>query len=128
MLCVHGSPRDDTDQVLDSTPRATLEAWCEGYEFDVMVGGHTHVQLLRRLDARTIVNVGSVGMPFARAYEDGGGAPEVLPCCEYGVIDCTGGVLSVDLRRVPLDVARFVASVRASGFPEAEKWLVHWLE
>ena len=127
VLCVHGSPRDDTDQVLDSTPRETLEAWCEGHEFDVMVGGHTHVQLIRRLDARTIVNVGSVGMPFARPFVDGAGAPEILACCEYAVVDGSNGVLSVDLRRVPLDVERFAASMRASSFPDAEKWLVHWI-
>jgi putative phosphoesterase len=126
VLCVHGSPRSDTDQVLAVTPREVLEQWIAGFEFDVLVGGHTHVQLLRRLDERVIVNVGSVGMPFARALLPGGGEPKILPWCEYAVLSCTKGVASFDLRRVPLDVAAFVASVRASSFPNAEAWVRHW--
>jgi putative phosphoesterase len=126
VLCVHGSPRSDTDQVLDDTPRDILEAWIAGHAFDVLVGGHTHVQLLRRLDERVLVNVGSVGMPFARALLPGGGEPKILPWCEYGVVSCTKGVASFDLRRVPLDVDAFVASVRASSFPNADAWVRHW--
>ncbi len=126
VLCVHGSPRNDTDQILDSTPRETLDGWLAGHEFDVMVGGHTHVQLLRRLDARVIVNVGSVGMPFERPFV-GGAAPKILPWCEYGIVACVGGVVSVDLRRVPLDLERFAASMRASSFPDAARWLQQWL-
>ncbi|KIG12426.1 serine/threonine protein phosphatase [Enhygromyxa salina] len=125
VLCVHGSPRDDTDQVLASTTRDTLVSWIGDHEFDVMVGGHTHVQLLRRLDARLIVNVGSVGMPFERAFD--GGAPKILPWCEYGVISGADGTLSVDLRRVPLDLERFAASVRESSMPGAARWVEQWL-
>ncbi|PRP98077.1 phosphodiesterase [Enhygromyxa salina] len=126
VLCVHGSPRSDTDQILASTPRATLDGWLAGHELDVMVGGHTHVQLLRRLDARVIVNVGSVGMPFARPFE-GGAPPKLLPWCEYGVVTGADAVVSVDLRRVPLDLDRFAASVRGSSFPDADVWLAQWL-
>lgn len=125
VLCVHGSPRSDIDQVLDSTPRETLLEWIAGHEFDVMVGGHTHVQLLRRLDAQLIVNVGSVGMPFERAFD--GHAPKILPWCEYGVISGVDGAVSVDLRRVPLDLERFAASVHGSSFPRAARWLEQWL-
>jgi hypothetical protein len=52
----------------------------------------------------------------------------VLPWCEYGVI--TGGddgMLSVDLRRVPLDLERFAASVHGSTLPGAARWLEQWL-
>jgi putative phosphoesterase len=125
VLCVHGSPRNDTDQILDSTPRETLAEWIAGLEFDVMVGGHTHVHLLRRLDAQLIVNVGSVGMPFERAFD--GRAPKLLPWCEYGVVTGDGGVVSVDLRRVPLDLERFAVSVRGSSLPGAADWLDQWL-
>ena len=94
--------------MLAITPREVLEQWVAGCEFDVLVGGHTHVQLLRRLDERVIVNVGSVGMPFARALLPGGGEPKILPWCEYAVVSCTKGVASFDLRRVPLDINAFV--------------------
>jgi hypothetical protein len=81
---------------------------------------------LRRLAERVIINVGSVGMPFARALLPGGGEPKILPWCEYAVVSCTKGVASFDLRRVPLDVPAFVASVRASSFPKPEAWVRHW--
>lgn len=126
VLCVHGSPRSDTDQILAVTPRQTLEEWIGDAKFDVMVGGHTHVQLLRRLDERVIVNVGSVGMPFARALLPGGGEPRILPWCEYGVVSCEAGLASFDLRRVPLDVERHIAAIRASSFPDPENWIQHW--
>ncbi len=127
VLCVHGSPRSDTDQILVDTPRETLEAWIGEHSFDVLVCGHTHVQMSRRLDERVIVNVGSVGMPFARALLPGGGEPRVLPWCEYAVVTCAGGVASFDLRRVPFDIARHVAIVRASSFPDPEGWIRHWV-
>ena len=66
VLCVHGSPHRVTDQVLEDTPRETLESWTRNENFDIMVCGHTHVQALRNLDNKTLVNVGSVGMPFVR--------------------------------------------------------------
>lgn len=127
VLCVHGSPRADTDQILADTPRETLDAWIGDARFDVLVGGHTHVQLLRRLDHRVILNVGSASMPFARALVPGGGEPQVLPWAEYGVITSERGVASFDLRRVPFDIPAHVARVRASTFPEPEIWVRHWV-
>jgi putative phosphoesterase len=64
LLCVHGSPRSFDEQVLAETPDADLEAMLADHHAAVTVCGHTHVQLLRRLGDRVVVNVGSVGMPF----------------------------------------------------------------
>lgn len=125
VLCVHGSPRDFNDQVLDTTAADELLRWSNGWEFDVMVCGHTHVQLLRRIDARMFVNVGSLGMPFARAYC--GGTPQVLPWGEYAIVGVSETGVSVDLRRVKYDVGRFAKTLREAGFPFAEKWLDNWL-
>ena len=126
VLCVHATPQNATDQILDATPRETLESWFAGREFDVLVGGHTHVQLVRRMDARSIVNVGSVGMPFARPFVDGGGAPTLLPWAEYGLISGRGGRASIELRQVAFDLDAHAAAVRATDFPEAEKWISSW--
>lgn len=128
VLCVHGSPAADTDQILATTARDRVEGWLQGRSFDVLVGGHTHVQLVRRLDARIIVNVGSVGMPFARPMLPGpnAGPPEILPWCEYGLISGAAGRASVELRQVALDVEAYVASVRRAGFPDPDDWIQHW--
>jgi putative phosphoesterase len=125
VLCVHGSPHGVNDQVLDSTPAEQLLSWTAGFEFDVMVCGHTHVQLLRRIDAQVFVNVGSVGMPFARAFC--GATPQVLPWAEYAIVEGSASGAAVELRRVKYDVGRFAETLRESGFPFAEKWLDNWL-
>lgn len=124
LLCVHGSPRRDTDQILASTSVDELEEWTDGHAFDVLACGHTHVQLVRRLGSRLLVNVGSVGMPFEQPFD--GSPPTILPWCEYGIVSRTAAGISVELRRVALDMAAFEASLHRSGFPEPETWLASW--
>jgi putative phosphoesterase len=126
VLCVHGSPRGVNDQVLDSTAAEDLLRWTAGYEFDVMVCGHTHVQLLRRIDAQVFVNVGSVGMPFARAF-CGGATPQVLPWAEYAIVGASEGGVAVELRRVNYDVGQYAKTLRDTAFPFADGWLDNWL-
>ncbi|HLT39669.1 MAG TPA: metallophosphoesterase family protein [Enhygromyxa sp.] len=125
VLCVHGSPRDFNDQVLDTTSAEQLLAWTSGWEFDVMVCGHTHVQLLRRIDRQVFVNVGSLGMPFARAFC--GGTPQVLPWGEYAIVAVSERGVAVELRRVSYDLERFARSLREAGFPFADRWMDNWL-
>jgi putative phosphoesterase len=124
VLCVHGSPNSFNDQVLATTPSDTLLAWNEPQTFDVMVCGHTHVQLVRRIDARVFVNVGSLGMPFARPFC--GATPEVLPWAEYAIVSATPGGVSIDLRRTRYDLDRFAASLHEAAFPGADRWLDNW--
>lgn len=127
LLCVHGSPRSFDDQVLAATSDADLDAMLAAHPAAaVTVCGHTHVQLLRRLRDRLIVNVGSVGMPFEQAYM-GVGEPRVLPWAEYAIVALEDGRLGVDLRRVPFDFATFAERVRKSGMPGAEAWLGQWV-
>ena len=125
LLCVHGSPRSFDEQVLAETTNADLETMLTGHEATITVCGHTHVQLLRRVRDRLIVNVGSVGMPFEEAYH-GEGEPRVLPWAEYAIVSFENGRLSVDLRRVPFEFAAYAERVRKSGMPEGEAWLGQW--
>ena len=66
VLVCHATPRDDEEIVLVDSP---LSRWAEvlsGVPDDVrtVVLGHTHMPYLRLADRRTIVNPGSVGMPY----------------------------------------------------------------
>ena len=124
VLCVHGSPLCNTHQFLVHTPRETLEQWYEGIAFDVAVCGHTHVQVMRRLDERMLVNVGSVAQPFARAYD--GTPPKVMRWAEYVILSSDEGRLSVDMRRVPYDFDAFCEELRTSGFPDLGSWMKQW--
>lgn len=126
LLCVHGSPRSFEEQILATTTDDDLDAFFEGHEFTVVACGHTHIQLLRRHRQRTVVNVGSVGMPFERAF-DGSGPPSVLPYVEYAFINWVKGALTVDLRQLPIDFEAYKASVRASGMPYQDWWCKQWI-
>lgn len=121
MLAVHGSPRSDDESILATTPDAQLAEMLAGTDQDVVVCGHTHVQLHRRLDERVVVNAGSVGMPFAAPFS--GPPPTVLPWCEYAIVEARAGSLAVELHRIPLDLEAHERAVRASGMPFAELWL-----
>ena len=65
MLCFHGSPRSFSDWIFSTTPDEDVEKMFEGFDAPVLVGGHTHLQMLRRFGQSVIVNPGSVGQPFA---------------------------------------------------------------
>ncbi|MCA9620140.1 MAG: metallophosphoesterase family protein [Myxococcales bacterium] len=126
LLCVHGSPVSDTEEINAATDEATLARWLDEHPCELLVAGHTHVQLLRRVGHRTVVNVGSVGMPFASPAA--AGPPVVMPWAEYAIISSRGAAssISVDLRRVAYDHAAFAKRTLASGMPHAEAFLSHF--
>ncbi|CAN5824490.1 metallophosphoesterase family protein [soil metagenome] len=125
ILFYHGSPRSNTENILSITPEIDLETMIGDCRATALVGGHTHLQMVRRKYEKTIVNVGSVGLPFLvnRADAPGSRHSLVAPWAEYAVIDFQAGRLSVDLRRVPIDLAMLERVVDASGMPKGEWWL-----
>lgn len=120
LLCVHGSPSARTDNVLASTEEATLRGWLGDRDFDVMVCGHTHVQLLRRLGKRSIVNVGSVGQPFESAQAV---PPTVLPWAEFAIVTADRTGVTIELRRVHVDLDAVERRARQSTMPHIDTWL-----
>jgi putative phosphoesterase len=120
LFCCHGSPRSDEDNILPGTPVETLDAWLAGITSDVIVVGHTHESMVRRHRDITIVNPGSVGAPFDRSL-----MPQhyrVLPWAEYALVSWAAGLLSVDLRRIALDVAELAQAAMQSGMPHNADW------
>jgi predicted phosphodiesterase len=105
----HGTPRDDEEVVLVDT---RLAKWAEVFadlpdEVRTVVCGHTHMPFVRLVDRRTVVNPGSIGMPYGGA----GGHWALLRAGE------------VSLRRVDIDVEAAVASVVAgSAYPDVQAW------
>lgn len=124
VLCVHGSPRSNTDDIQDITPAEQLREWWGDSAFDLMVCGHTHVPVLRRVGDRMVVNVGSVGQPFYRVFD--GSPPRVLPWSEYVLLDHRDGALSVVHRRLPLDLKALEKALRQEGYPDPDGWMLHW--
>lgn len=128
LLCCHGSPRSHDEVIAATTPDDALDAILDGQDAAIVVGGHTHVQLLRRHGERLIVNVGSVGLPGV-----GPGTPDLpanraVAWAEYGIIDTTDGATAITLHRLPLDLAAILADARATSMPEYGWWRGLWAD
>jgi predicted phosphodiesterase len=125
LLCVHGSPRSNTDIILATTPAEKVDEMIAGYTATVIAGGHTHVQMMRQHKGAIIVNVGSVGMPFEQALFQG--APRILPWAEYGIIDHVDDAIGIELFRVPTDFEAIKRVTYASGMPDTDEWVSNWV-
>lgn len=121
LLAFHGSPRDPNDYFTADSDQDELERIFDGVTETVLAGGHTHVQMVRRLGKRTVINAGSAGMPFAH-YGFGGRVP-VLDHAAYAIVTAEHDRHSIDLRQIPVDNDALVAEVRASDMPRGDWWL-----
>ena len=124
LLCCHGSPKSNTDQILPTISDADLTAMLADHPDRVIACGHTHLPLVRRLLGQTVVNVGSVGAPFTVFPFEG--QPQLVPWAEYGVIGWNNGRLQIDLRQVPLDLDDLRASALSTDMPGAAGWAATW--
>lgn len=111
----HGTPRDDDEVVLVDS---AMDRWAEVFSglddaVRTVVCGHTHMPYVRLAHRRTVVNPGSVGMPYG-----GAGAHWAL----------LGGPGRISLRRTDLDLDAACARIAAeSGYPEAAAWAEFYL-
>lgn len=109
----HGSPGRDDEILTRATPDATLAEALSPASEAVVVGGHTHQQVVRSLpDGRVYVNAGAVGMPY-----------EGRPGAFWAMVDA--GV--PELRCTPYDLDAAAAELRATGFPDVEDLLAESL-
>jgi putative phosphoesterase len=126
LLCYHGSPQSNTDQILPTTPGEKLEAMLGSQPAEYYIGGHTHIQMMKQYNGRIIINPGSVGMPFEHVpFPETG--PRFLPYAEYGTLHFESGHFGIELRRVPLDLPRLRQSYFSSRMPDAMYWWGLWL-
>jgi putative phosphoesterase len=106
VLFCHATPTSDEEIFTKLTPDDQVEELLAGVEADVVVCGHTHVQVDRRVGHRRIVNAGSVGMPYE-------GTP--------GAFWLRLGP-DVEHRRTEYDTEAAAAAIERSGHPSAEQF------
>jgi len=117
-LC-HGTPTSDEDPWLDGwwegrnvivPDETTVAAKAEGFDFPVLLCGHTHIPRAVRLrDGRLIVNPGSVGLQVNH------GSPDA----RYAIIERRDGKYYPAFYAVPYDHFAAARQAEANGFP---KW------
>lgn len=128
ILCYHGSPRSNLENIRSTTPDAELDVIFAGHSATVAIGGHTHTQMVRRYQEMLIVNPGSAGAPVSFAR----GAARALypPWAEFGLLEVAntplGPTLQVQLHRTPIPVDDVIAAAKASGMPHADWYISHW--
>jgi predicted phosphodiesterase len=111
VLCCHATPRDDAEVALVDSPIPRWQDVLAGVAETVrtVACGHTHMPFVRLVDRRTIVNPGSVGMPYGST-----GAHWAL---------LSGGP-SISLRRTEYDAPLAAEEIIAeSSFPDVAAWV-----
>ena len=125
LICYHGSPRSNIENIFATTPAKQVDEMLNGYHATIMAGGHTHIQMMRQHKGILIVNAGSVGMPFEEMPFNGPG-PAVMPWAEYAIASAENGVAAVELRRVMVDLKKVTQAALDSRMPEPTDWLSNW--
>ena len=103
-LFCHATPRSDDENLTRLTANDDVAAALFGVDADIVVCGHTHVQLDRGVPySPRLVNAGSVGLPYQG---------------ETGAFWAILGA-DVEFRRTLYDVESAIGVLSESGFPRA---------
>jgi putative phosphoesterase len=105
VLVTHGSPDSVEEHIYPDSPEERLREIASAASADIIVTGHTHLQMNRSVDGVTFVNPGSVGRPV-------NGEPKA----EYAVL--TLNPLSVEFRKVNYDIEVLANDMRKRSMPE----------
>lgn len=124
MLCYHGSPKSNTDAISATTPDHDLERMFSGFDANIMVGAHTHAQMLRHYRDQLIINPGTVGSPYE--FGERGRQIRNPPSAEYAIVSCIDRKLQIDFHRIPIDANAIVDAANRSGMPHAGSWVADW--
>ncbi len=119
----HGSPKSYWDPVLPGTPDATLTDWFGEAPAQVLLGGHTHQQMLRRWNGRTIVNPGPISQTAAKLPI---GVRTARPWAEFAAITIERGTIDVAFRYLPIDLDELERRVVAAGMPHVDALFEEW--
>jgi putative phosphoesterase len=133
LIACHGSPKSNTDPIVQSTSSAELDAFFAGHNADLFVGGHTHRPFcINHFEAR-VINPGSVGLPY-RVPATGftGKYPKNIKefrpfLAEYAMLEVREDGVGVDLRQVKVDPGLVRESVLRSAMPGKSEWLAEWM-
>jgi predicted phosphodiesterase len=107
---VHGTPRSNREGIGPWSSESRLGEHLAEIDEPLLVCAHTHRPLHRRLGGGTVVNVGSVGLPFNRDHR-----------AQYAIFERRDGAdesWGVELRQVPYDLDAIRRIYRATGFLE----------
>lgn len=118
LLCFHGSPVDYEDIILPTTSEEDFLKYLGAYNKNILTGGHTHTQQIRRCGERFFLNPGSIGRPFSSYQSDK--IFHVDAWAEYAILTAEKNIISVEFRRLDYDAKDVIHIYKNSGRPFAE--------
>lgn len=107
ILFCHATPNNDEEIFTPVSSQERLTSMFANVQQEFVVCGHTHMQFERQVDKTSILNAGSVGMPYA----DRSGAYWLLI-----------GPQGFDFRRTMYDFEAAASEIEISGYPRAEEF------
>ena len=110
VLAVHAAPgTDDGQGIHPGRSDADLRALITDADADLVVVGHTHEVMARRINHTTVINLGSVSNPRS---------PDLR--ASYVILEAKISGIELEHRRVSYDHQAFIAAVHRSRHPAAE--------
>jgi len=122
MLCFHATP-DSVDDITHAGEQRQVGEWSGE---TMMACGHTHIQAMWRVGDQIWVNPGSVGLPGVGPGTPGLPQNHNVSWAEFAIIDIDHRGMSVDMRRMDLDIGTVWTAARATDMPHQDWWLNLW--
>lgn len=119
LLCFHGSPVSFDDVILPAAPQEEFQKFLGAYADQILTGGHTHAQQIRRNGKYFFFNPGSVGFAYSHNQPDDQFFAD--PWADYAILNVENEQVSLEFRRVPFDASELIRIYRESGRPFAEE-------
>lgn len=126
LLAFHGSPTSFDQVLLPTTPENEFQEMLKPYTDHLLTGGHVHMQFTRRLrDSQNFFfNPGSVGVAYN--HEQSGDRGLLDPWAEYALLTVNGMQVSLEFRRIPLDMDKMADIYRQSSRPFADEAMAQY--
>jgi len=106
LVLVHATPTSTTDSVNPDAPPEVLAAMLARAGAETLAYGHIHRPYVREVPGGTVVNVGSVGLPF-----DG------IPRPAWAILTLADGRWRAEIVRVSYDAEAVAGELAASDHP-----------
>jgi putative phosphoesterase len=99
---VHTGEDADGTAITPETPAEYLANLARAHDTDVLLFGHSHIPMVRRVESKVFINPGSVGVPNNGDLR-----------ASYAILTVTDGQVEAHLRHVEYDIARVIRAMRA---------------
>jgi predicted phosphodiesterase len=128
----HGSPHSDMEYLLEGLndsqvyikASSELDKILKEIDCNIVVCGHSHVSRVVKTNTKTIINVGSVGLP---AYDDDLPIFHVMenhtPDAQYTILDFSEYRLKIDQKFIPYEFEAAAQLAENNSRKDWAKWL-----